>query len=66
LFFADPGGIGSAFHRAEDGEKQKGKALKNYFSVRHKVHVKIHRKGKPLISSKYFEPFSSAFSAPFF
>jgi len=28
LLSADPGGIGSAFHRAEEGEKQKDPAFK--------------------------------------
>ena len=30
LLFADPGGIGSAFHRAKDGEKQNAITLRGF------------------------------------
>jgi len=30
MIFPDPGGIGSAFHRAEDGENHKTPALRAY------------------------------------
>ena len=32
MLFADPGGIGSAFHRAEEAEKQKDPAKADYSS----------------------------------